>query len=303
MEVLVLGAGHDVGRSCVVVTLGDKRIMFDCGMHIGYKDSRRFPDFTKLTPHGGSLTSVIDAVVITHFHLDHCGALPHMTEVLGYDGPIYMTAPTAAICPSLLEDFRHLMTDRRGEPNLYTSEDITACMRKVTNPTLALALAVGLTLTLNLAQPPTKVTPVALHERVHVSGGLSLGPYYAGHVLGAAMFHADNHGAPVAPLMYCRLLRSSRGPPQAQWPSPSPNCRSPRQPTTGVSVLYTGDFNTTPDRHLGPAHLPPALRPDLLITESTYANTVRESKRSREREFLMQVHETTIYHPHPGPDP
>ncbi len=134
MEVLVLGAGHDVGRSCVVVTLGDKRVMFDCGMHIGYKDSRRFPDFTKLTPHGGSLTSVIDAVVITHFHLDHCGALPHMTEVLGYDGPIYMTAPTAAICPSLLEDFRHLMTDRRGEPNLYTSEDITACMRKVTNP-------------------------------------------------------------------------------------------------------------------------------------------------------------------------
>ena len=210
MEVLVLGAGHDVGRSCVVVTLGDKRIMFDCGMHIGYKDSRRFPDFTKLTPHGGSLTSVIDAVVITHFHLDHCGALPHMTEVLGYDGPIYMTAPTAAICPSLLEDYRHLMTDRRGEPNLYTAEDITACMRKV--------------------------TPVALHERVHVGGGLSLGPYYAGHVLGAAMFHADNHG---------------------------------------VSVLYTGDFNTTPDRHLGPAHLPPALRPDLLITESTYANTVR----------------------------
>ena len=167
----MLGAGHDVGRSCVVVTLGDKRIMFDCGMHIGYKDSRRFPDFTKLTPHGGSLTSVIDAVVITHFHLDHCGTLPHMTEVLGYDGPIYMTAPTAAICPSLLEDYRHLMTDRRGEPNLYTAEDITACMRKV--------------------------TPVALHERVHVGGGLSLGPYYAGHVLGAAMFHADNHGVSV----------------------------------------------------------------------------------------------------------
>ena len=71
------------------------------------------------------------------------------------------------------------------------------------------------------------------------------------------------------------------------------------QPTPGVSVLYTGDFNTTPDRHLGPAHLPPALRPDLLITESTYANTVRESKRSREREFLMQVHATTtaIYKP------
>ena len=41
MEVLVLGAGHDVGRSCVVVTLGDKRIMFD-RMHIGYKDRYAF---------------------------------------------------------------------------------------------------------------------------------------------------------------------------------------------------------------------------------------------------------------------
>ena len=56
MEVLVLGAGQDVGRSCIVVTLGDKRIMFDCGMHMGYKDNRRFPDFSKLVPDGGSLT-------------------------------------------------------------------------------------------------------------------------------------------------------------------------------------------------------------------------------------------------------
>ena len=70
-----------------------------------------------------------------------------------------------------------------------------------------------------------------------------------------------------------------------------------------MSVLYTGDFNTTPDRHLGPAHLPPALRPDLLITESTYANTVRESKRSREREFLMQVHEAAMLRPQSWPRP
>ena len=47
----------------------------------------------------------------------------------------------------------------------------------------------------------------------------------------------------------------------------------------------------TPDRHLGAA-LIDKCRPDVLITESTYATTVRDSKRSREREFLKKVHNT-----------
>lgn len=38
----------------------------------------------------------------SHFHLDHCGALPYFSEMVGYDGPIYMTHPTKAICPILL---------------------------------------------------------------------------------------------------------------------------------------------------------------------------------------------------------
>lgn len=41
-------------------------------------------------------------VIFSHFHLDHCGALPYMSEMVGYDGPIYMTHPTKAICPILL---------------------------------------------------------------------------------------------------------------------------------------------------------------------------------------------------------
>lgn len=59
------------------------------------------------------------------------------------------------------------------------------------------------------------------------------------------------------------------------------------------SVLYTGDYNMTPDRHLGAARLPfNGLKPDLLITETTYATTIRDSKRARERNFLQRVHET-----------
>ncbi len=56
------------------------------------------------------------------------------------------------------------------------------------------------------------------------------------------------------------------------------------------SVVYTGDYNVTPDRHLGAASID-TVKPDLLITETTYATTIRDSKRTREREFLKSVHE------------
>eukprot|EP00873_Tetraselmis_striata_P036643 jgi/Tetstr1/456907/TSEL_043577.t1 len=225
ISVLPLGAGQDVGRSCVIVRLGGRTVMFDCGMHMGYQDERRFPDFKALSK-SGNFTHAVDAVIITHFHLDHCGALPYFTEVAGYSGPIYMTYPTKAIVPVMLEDFHKVMVDRRGEAELFSRRHISDCMRKV--------------------------TPVNLHQTIKVDEDMEIRAYYAGHVLGAAMF-------------YIRVGNQS--------------------------VVYTGDYNMTPDRHLGAAYIE-RLRPDLLITESTYATTIRDSKRIRERDFLTQVHET-----------
>lgn len=225
---VALGAGQDVGRSCVVVTLGGRTVMFDCGMHMGYVDERRFPDFTLLAPGGEDLSRVIDCVIITHFHLDHCGALPYLTEMCGYTGPIFMTHPTRALCPILLEDFRRITVERRGESNFFTAQMLQACMQKV--------------IPLNVLEG-------------HAVGGdpeFVVRPYYAGHVMGAAMFHVR---------------------------------------VGSESVIYTGDYNMTPDRHLGAAEVDLALRPDVLITESTYATTLRDSKRAREREFLKNIHQ------------
>ena len=225
---VALGAGQDVGRSCVVVTLGGRTVMFDCGMHMGYVDERRFPDFTLLAPGGEDLSRIIDCVIITHFHLDHCGALPYLTEMCGYTGPIFMTHPTRGLCPILLEDFRRITVEKRGESNFFTAQMIQACMQKV--------------IPLNVLEG-------------HAVGGdpdFVVRPYYAGHVLGAAMFHVR---------------------------------------VGSESVLYTGDYNMTPDRHLGAAEADLALRPDVLITESTYATTLRDSKRARERDFLKNIHQ------------
>lgn len=198
--------------------------MLDCGMHMGYNDERRFPDFSYIVPEG-PITGSIDCVIISHFHLDHCGALPYMSEMVGYTGPIYMTHPTKAIAPILLEDMRKIAVERKGESNFFTTQMIKDCMKKV--------------------------IAVTLHQSVMVDNEIEIKAYYAGHVLGAAMF-------------WIRVGTQS--------------------------VIYTGDYNMTPDRHLGAAWIDKC-KPDLLITESTYATTIRDSKRCRERDFLKKVHE------------
>jgi len=168
---------------------------------------------------------MLDCVIISHFHLDHCGALPFFTEMCGYHGNIYMTHPTKAICPILLEDYRKITVDKKGERNFFTSQNIKDCMKKV--------------------------VAVNLHQTIMVDDDLEICAYYAGHVLGAAMF-------------YIRVGEES--------------------------LVYTGDYNMTPDRHLGSAWID-KVKPDVLITESTYATTIRDSKRSRERDFLKKVHD------------
>lgn len=276
IKIVPLGAGQDVGRSCVLVSLGNKNIMFDCGVHMGFQDLRKFPDFTYICKNlkgdgQAALERYIDCVLITHFHLDHCGGLPYFTEIIGYNGPIYMTYPTKAIAPVLLNDFVKIASDRTpttqmtggtslsgteipssgmmtttmtmdstvnaesssirsssssiNYPDMYSFDDVTKCMRKVTG--------------------------VQIHQTVQVDRDFTITAYYAGHVLGAAMF----------------LVRVG-----------------------DRSVLYTGDYNMTPDRHLGAAWVD-HLCPDVLITESTYATTIRDSKRARERDFLKKVHD------------
>jgi len=62
---LFAGAGQEVGKSCVLVTINGKRIMFDCGMHMGFLDHRRYPDFTLVDPNQ-DFNSAITCIIITH---------------------------------------------------------------------------------------------------------------------------------------------------------------------------------------------------------------------------------------------
>jgi integrator complex subunit 11 len=84
--------------------LGGKNIMLDCGMHMGYNDDRRFPDFSYISKEG-PVTQYLDCVIISHFHLDHCGALPWFLEKTEFKGKCFMTHATKAIYKWLLSDF------------------------------------------------------------------------------------------------------------------------------------------------------------------------------------------------------
>jgi integrator complex subunit 11 len=64
IKVVPLGAGQDVGRSCILVSMGGKNIMLDCGMHMGFNDERRFPDFSYISDSGHPLQEFIDCVII-----------------------------------------------------------------------------------------------------------------------------------------------------------------------------------------------------------------------------------------------
>ena len=67
--IILSGAGQDIGKSCVVVTVGRHTVMFDCGLHMGHQDERRFPDFSFLqsgSNKGKSFDELIDCVIVTH---------------------------------------------------------------------------------------------------------------------------------------------------------------------------------------------------------------------------------------------
>lgn len=108
-EFLVLGAGQEVGRSCVVLCCNGVNIMFDCGLHMGKKGDDRLPLLDVL---GDDINAQVHLLVVTHFHLDHVGAVPYLTEVLGYKGPVVMTTATKAIVPIILEDYHNICNGR-----------------------------------------------------------------------------------------------------------------------------------------------------------------------------------------------
>ncbi|KAI8917326.1 beta-lactamase-like protein [Entophlyctis helioformis] len=154
LKLTPLGAGNEVGRSCILLQYKGKTVMLDCGLHPAYSGLAALPFFDDIDP------SSIDLILITHFHVDHAAGLPYFMEKTTFKGRVFMTHPTRAIYKWLLADYVKI-SSLSPDDQLYNEND--------------------------LAKSFERIEVVDYHQEVDV-GGIKFTPYNAGHVLGAAMF-------------------------------------------------------------------------------------------------------------------
>ncbi|MBW6518093.1 MAG: beta-CASP ribonuclease aCPSF1 [ANME-2 cluster archaeon] len=100
VRVTALGGCREVGRSCFLLSTPETKVLIDCGVNVGSDDNGTpYLYIPEVTP-----ISQLDAVVLTHAHLDHCGLIPLLYKY-GYEGPVYCTPPTRDLMALLQLDF------------------------------------------------------------------------------------------------------------------------------------------------------------------------------------------------------
>jgi uncharacterized protein len=152
-----LGGARQVGRSSMLLQTPNSKILLDCGIDVASHGSNKFPYFN--IPEFD--IAQLDAVVISHAHLDHVGLLPYLFK-MGYKGPVYMTPPSRDIAALLALDFIGVAYKQASAP-LFNSKDIKEMVKH--------------SVCLNYNEV-TDITP-----------DVRLTFYNAGHCLGSAMAH------------------------------------------------------------------------------------------------------------------
>ena len=155
VRVTFLGGAREVGRSCYLLQTPNSKILVECGINV----SGNQPPYLYV-PEIQPLDS-IDAVVITHAHLDHCGLVPVLFKY-GYRGPVYLTPPTRDLMVLLQLDFIEVAS-REGTTIPYESQWIRTALKH------CITLDYGV------------VTDIAPDVRLTF--------YNAGHILGSAIAH------------------------------------------------------------------------------------------------------------------
>ena len=135
--------------------------MFDSGVHPAFSGLASLPYFDEIDP------SKIDLLLITHFHMDHCGALPYFTEKTNFRGRVFMTHPTKAIFRILMQDAVKVGSEI---DRLWDEKDLMAAL--------------------------DKIELVNYHQTL-THKGVKFSCYNAGHVLGACMFSVEIAGVRV----------------------------------------------------------------------------------------------------------
>ena len=171
MKLTFHGAVGGVTGSRHLLTLNGQSLLLDCGLYQG----RRKDSFHR-NRHLGFSAKSLDAVILSHAHIDHSGALPALVRA-GYRGPIYATPATADLADVMLQDSAFIqerdieIVNRREGTRLepaYTIEDARAASRLL--------------------------RPVPYWKTVEVADGARITLHDAGHMLGSSIVRIEAHG-------------------------------------------------------------------------------------------------------------
>ncbi|MEK6923305.1 MAG: beta-CASP ribonuclease aCPSF1 [Nanoarchaeota archaeon] len=157
VRITTLGAGRQVGRSCFLLQTPESKILLDCGVNVAAHGKYQFPYLN--APE--FRIDELDAVIISHAHLDHSGFLPFLFK-MGYKGPVYLTEPTRDTTALLLLDYIQVNQSGSRTP-LFTSTDVKEAIKH--------------TISLEYGEV-TDITP-----------DVRLTFYNAGHILGSCLVH------------------------------------------------------------------------------------------------------------------
>ncbi len=153
MRLCYLGGALEVGASSILIKLDNRNILLDCG--IRQKNNKdKLPDFSLITEFGG-----IDAIVVSHAHLDHIGSLP----VISKEYPaakIYMNGMTKDLTRVLLYDSLKIMSYQEGEIPVFSEDDVCNML--------------------------SRVVLVPYQNEVSIFDNITLTMYMAGHIAGAS---------------------------------------------------------------------------------------------------------------------
>ena len=119
VRITVLGGVQEVGRSAFLIQTRESNTLLDCGINPG--STKPFQAFPRLDAPEFELDS-LDAVIISHAHLDHCGLVPFLYKY-GYDGPVYCSAPTSNLMTLLQLDYLDVAS-KQGKMAHYDQKDI-----------------------------------------------------------------------------------------------------------------------------------------------------------------------------------
>ena len=158
IRITFLGGAREVGRSCELLNTPESCVMMDCGVNIAYQDNHRAYPYLNMPEFQ---IDKLDAVILSHAHLDHCGFVPYLYKY-GYEGPTYCTPPTRDLMTLLQLDYLDIaMKDNKDAP--YDKNDVKKMIKHI--------------------------IPLAYGDVRDIAPDMRLTLHNSGHILGSSMAH------------------------------------------------------------------------------------------------------------------